>query len=148
MKLHIRPFRPDDLDGLTRLLADPEVMRHLEPPYSPADSQAFLLRHGLSDSPAVFAVEDEGGFVGYVIYHPYDEDSWEIGWVLARSAWGRGYAGMLTDRLIGDARLRTKGLVIECSPAQAATRQIALKHGFTLFARQDGLDVYRLSLRP
>ncbi len=148
MHLHIRPFRPSDLDGLTRLLADPEVMRHLEPPYSPADTQAFLLQHGLSDSPAVFAVEDSSGLVGYVIYHPYDETAWELGWVLARSAWGKGYASALTSRLIEDARLRTKQLVIECAPSQLASKRIALRCGFAPLGQQDGLDVYRLDLHP
>ncbi len=148
MHLHIRPFRPADLDGLTRLLADPEVMRCIEPPYSQEQSRAFLAHCGLSSSPAVFAVEDSSGFVGYVIYHPYDETAWELGWVLARSAWGKGYASALTSRLIEDARLRTKQLVIECAPSQLASKRIALRYGFAPLGQQDGLDVYRLDLHP
>ncbi len=146
--LRIRPFRPADLDDLADLLADPEVMRHIEPPYSRAAACTFLHQYGLGPNPAIFAVEDASGFAGYVIYHPYTPDSWELGWVLSRAVWGQGYASALTARLIEDARLRTNRLVIECSTAQEATRRIALKHGFTPAAPRDGLDVYCLDLHP
>lgn len=93
-------------------------------------------------------MEDDAGFVGYVIYHPYGPDSWELGWVLSRAVWGRGYASALTARLIEDARLRTNRLVIECSPAQEAIKRIALRHGFVPAGQQDGLDMYCLPLHP
>lgn len=148
MNLHIRPFRPSDLDALAALLADPEVMRYIEPPYSREQSRAFLAHHGLSASPAIFAVEDDSGFAGYVIYHPYDERAWELGWVLSPAVWGRGYASLLTARLIEDARLRTQQLVIECSPAQVASKRIALRYGFAPLGQQDGLDIFCLELHP
>ncbi len=51
LHLPIRPFRPSDLDDLANPLADPEVMRCIEPPYTRAQSRAFLARYGLSSSP-------------------------------------------------------------------------------------------------
>ena len=85
-----------------------------------------------------------GDFIGYVIYHAYDADSVEIGWVLLPEYWGRGYASALTERLIGRARQEQKSVVIECAPAQAATKRIAVKKGFRACGNCDGLAVYRL----
>lgn len=50
---------------------------------------------------AIYAVIDEDRiFIGYVIYHDYEEDSIEIGWILSRRFWGKGIAEALTNQLI------------------------------------------------
>lgn len=79
-----------------------------------------------------------------MIYHAYDAGSVEIGWVLLPEYWGRGYASALTDRLIDRARQEQKSVVIECAPAQEATKRIASKKGFRDCGICDGLAVYRL----
>ena len=145
MNITIRNMRPGDADALYRLLSDPEVMRYLEPPYDRVQAEAFLHHAGLSEPPLVHAVEENGSFIGYVIYHAYDAESVEIGWVLLPEYWGRGYASALTDRLIDRARQAQKSVVLECAPAQAATRRIALKKGFRACGICDGLTVYRLT---
>ena len=103
MNITIRRMRPDDVDALYRLLSDPAVMRYLEPPYDRAQVEVFLHTAGLAEPPLVYAVEENGAFLGYVIYHAYDAESVEIGWVLFPESWGRGYASALTDLLIGRA---------------------------------------------
>ena len=145
MELKIRRMQSGDADELHRLLSDPVVMRYLEPPYDRAQTEAFLCCAGLAAQPLVYAVEESGRLIGYVIYHAYDEDSMEIGWVLFPEYWGRGYASALTDRLIDRARQAQKSVVIECAPAQEATRRIAVKKGFRACGICDGLAVYRLS---
>ena len=145
VNITIRNMRPGDADALYRLLSDPEVMRYLEPPYDRVQAEAFLHHAGLSEPPLVYAVEENGSFIGYVIYHAYDAESVEIGWVLLPEYWGRGYASALTDRLIDRARQAQKSVVLECAPAQAATRRIALKKGFRACGICDGLTVYRLT---
>ena len=97
MNITIRKMRPGDADALYRLLSDPEVMRYLEPPFDRAQTEDFLRRAGLAEPPLVYAAEENGGFIGYVIYHAYDAESVEIGWVLLPDYWGRGYASALTD---------------------------------------------------
>ena len=80
-QLTVRPFREDDLEALFQLLSDPEVMRYLEPPFSREQTADFLHSAGICDPPLIYAVEDAAGeFVGYVIYHPYGRDCYEIGW--------------------------------------------------------------------
>lgn len=93
----------------------------------------------------MYAAEENGVFLGYVIYHAYDEESVEIGWVLLPEYWGQGYALALTDRMISWARQEQKSVVIECAPAQEATKRIAVKKGFRDCGICDGLAVYRLS---
>ncbi len=59
----------------------------------------------MTELPMVYAVENiSRAFVGYVIYHPYDDSAYEIGWVLHKQFWGRGYADELTRCLIADAQ--------------------------------------------
>ena len=144
MDITIRKMRPGDADALYRLLSDPAVMRYLEPPFDRAQTEDFLRRAGLAEPPLVYAAEENGDFIGYVIYHAYDEQSVEIGWVLLPEYWGRGYASALTERLIGRARQEQKSVVIECATAQAETKRIAVKKGFRACGNCDGLAVYRL----
>ena len=72
--LRARRMTEADLEPLHRLLSDPEVMRYLEPPFSREQTRAFLERAGLTPEPLILAVDD-GGFAGYVIWHPYDDVS-------------------------------------------------------------------------
>ena len=147
-RLRIRKFQVEDLDDLYDLLSDEDVMKYLEAPYTREAAKVFLHRCGLAEAPLIYAVEDcSGTFAGYVIYHPYDAASYEIGWVLRKNQWGKGYASELTRCLVEDARNRTDNLVIECLPAQTATGQIARKNGFSFVENRDGLDIYRLPLK-
>ncbi len=144
MDLRIRRFKGSDLQALYELLSDEEVMRYIEPPYSFEQTEAFLETAGLSDAPLIYAVEkDDGLFIGYVISHDYDEDSKEIGWVLKRSFWGKGYAEALTEMLIEEARSEGKAAVIECSPEQQLTKHIAEKSGFIHIGQREGCDIYK-----
>ena len=144
-RLYVRPFCKEDESALASLLADGEVMRFLEPPYSRQRAAKFLEQAGLCRPPKILAVDTLGGtFAGYVIYHPCGEKRYELGWVLGREHWNKGYAGELTQALIADARHRTSGLMIECVPAQQATKHIALQYHFVHAGRQDGCDVYTL----
>ena len=143
MNLTIRKMAPQDLEPLHILLSDPEVMKHLEPPFTREQTAAFL-QAGLSDEPPVFTVEANGTFIGYVIYHPYDEGTMGLGWVLLPEYWGKGYASALTRQMTEMAAREGKKPVIECDPGQETTRHIALKAGFIPAEKRDGLDVYRL----
>lgn len=143
-RFYIRKMTTGDLEPLHALLSDPEVMKYLEPPFSHKQTERFLKTQGLAASPRILAVDDKDhSFAGYVIYHDYDDESKEIGWVLKKDMWGRGMAGLLTKQLVAMALSEGKDTVIECVPEQQATRSLAEKHGFVLAGNRDGLDVYR-----
>lgn len=143
--VRLRTMRRENLDELYALLSDEAVMRWLELPFSRAQTEDFLERAGLSEPPLVYAAENaEGEFLGYAIYHDYDEHSREIGWVLKPAFWHKGYADEMTDLLTALARREGKDAVIECVPEQTASAHIARRHGFSYEGRVDGCDIYRL----
>ena len=145
MNLKTRSFERKDLPLLHELLSDEDVMRYMEPPFSFEHTRTFLEDAGLSDSPLIYAVENEiGSFIGYVIYHDYDTDSKEIGCVLQKNVWGKGYAKKLTEQLIARANSDGKNVIIECVPEHSATKHIAEIFGFKYTGRRDGCDVYKL----
>ena len=143
--MNIRRMTESDLMDLYGTVSDPEVMKFIEDPYDLDKTKAFLNKAALTETPLIYAAEDDlGNYIGYVIYHEYEQDSMEIGWVLNKSAWGKGYTSKLTEELVKKVRLQGKNAVIECSPNQKITKHIAEKIGFEYAGKKDELDVYRL----
>lgn len=139
----IRKMTEYDLEQLYLLLSDPKVMAFIEAPYTLEETESFLQRAGLSDPPLIYAVEEDGKMIGYIIYHSYDEGSVEIGWILYPDCWGRGIASALTEKMIEKASASGKQVVIECSPGQKITKHIAEKYGFVYEGVSEGCDVFR-----
>ena len=95
--LYLRPMTMRDLDDLVALHADPEVSRFMRP-FTREEAADRLRRdegewtqfgHGLF---ALLAADD-GRFLGRVAlkYWPQFDEA-EVGWVLRRQEWGRGFA--------------------------------------------------------
>ena len=143
--MKIRKFTEADHQDLYETISDPAVMEYIEPPYTEEKTRTFLRSAALGDAPKIYAAENNAGeYVGYVIYHEYDPGSVEIGWLLKKSAWGRGYARELTKMMIDKAFRDGKDVVIECDPGQAVTKHIAESFGFANEGMTDGCCVYRL----
>lgn len=145
--MKVRVFNEKDLMDLYGTISDPNVMEYIEPVFSLDKTRAFLYDIALSDPPMIYVAEDDDGrYVGYVIFHEYDVDSVEIGWLLNKQEWGKGFASKLTEILIEKAKQGRKNAVIECDPDQSVTKHIAEKFGFVYEGNQDGCDVYKLKL--
>ena len=142
--LKIRKMKNSDLESLYKLLSDSKVMKFFEEPYNKAQTLDFLTNAGMSEPPLVYAVDKDNEFIGYVIFHDYDDVSYEIGWVLYPSCWGKGYASYLTKLLIEKAFEMNKQVVIECDPNHEATKRIVAKFNFAYQGIEDDLEVYRL----
>ena len=101
-RLILRGWRDGDIEPFHTMCNDPEVMRYLGPPLSVADAEAAAARqNGFIDSHGYcfWAVERkaDGAFLGFCGLKPGPAgtpiaDQVEIGWRLARDAWGKGYA--------------------------------------------------------
>jgi RimJ/RimL family protein N-acetyltransferase len=96
-RLLLRPVSLDDAQALADIYADPEVTRYVRA-HDLAGTQAQLERfvgEWVSRRIGPFAVLDAvtGEFIGRsgVKYWP-EFDFTEVGWVLRRDVWGRGYA--------------------------------------------------------
>lgn len=140
----IRHMAGSDLPDLIRLLSDERVMKYLEPVFGPEKALSFLESAGMCDPPLVWAAENEDGFIGYVIFHAYDETAYEIGWVLLPEYRNRGYASSLTAELIEAAFSKGKDAVIECAVEQRVTKHVAEKFGFRRVGTREGCEVFRL----
>lgn len=100
-RLLLRGFRDADREPFAALNADPEVTRHLQGPLDRERSDAFVERIAACWAErgwGLWALEhvDTGVFLGYTGLWPADflpsGPAVEVGWRLARHAWGRGYA--------------------------------------------------------
>lgn len=149
-RLVVRNISLGDTASLSSILSDSEVMKHIERPYTYEQTEELVKEARLSPQPVIYAlqIEDTGELIGHVIYHPFSgEDRYEIGWVIAKEWWGKGFAEEITRALIHKAmRDGLRCLVIECDPNQEASKKIALKNGFSYSGRLNNLDVYRLKL--
>ncbi len=98
-RLWLRQWRDADLDPWAAMNADPEVREFLGGTLTRAQSAESMARFraGLAERGwGWWALEADGGFIGFAGLDPVDEDmpfgGVEIGWRLARPAWGHGYA--------------------------------------------------------
>jgi RimJ/RimL family protein N-acetyltransferase len=100
-RLVLRFWRDDDLQPWAQLNADPEVRQYIGPVLTFEQASAWALayqddmdRHGFG----YWALEvlATGAFIGFAGLHIVDDEmpfsGVELGWRLARSAWGHGYA--------------------------------------------------------
>jgi RimJ/RimL family protein N-acetyltransferase len=139
--LILRPWRDDDLAPFAALNADPEVRAHFPSCLSRAESDAAAAKiraafdeqgHGL------WAVEIDGGtpFIGFVglavpSFSAHFTPCIEIGWRLARAAWGRGYAtlGARAALAFGFDTLDLAEIVSLTTPGNARSRRVMEKLG-------------------
>jgi RimJ/RimL family protein N-acetyltransferase len=101
-RLLLRPWIGADREPFARLNADPEVARFLGGPMSRADSDALAdrIKAGFAANGfGLWAVEvtATGEFIGFTglsrpRFQAHFMPAVEVGWRLARSAWGHGYA--------------------------------------------------------
>jgi len=101
-RLRLRGFGESDRDAFAAMNADPVVMEHFPNTLDPLASDAFLDRivAGWRDEGlGLWAVErlEDGRFLGYAglsrpTFDAHFTPAIEVGWRLARDAWGHGYA--------------------------------------------------------
>ena len=99
-RLLLRAFGEEDFEDYARMCANPEVMRYLGE-YQPLTrieawrQLAAVVGHWQLRGYGLWAVEERssGKLVGRIgFYNPEGWPGFELGWTLAREAWGKGYA--------------------------------------------------------
>jgi RimJ/RimL family protein N-acetyltransferase len=143
-RLLLRRWRPEDRAPFAALNADPEVMEHFPARLNRPESDVFVDRieagfaeHGFG----LWAVEVRatGEFIGFTGLSVPSFDApftpaVEIGWRLARPAWGHGYASEAARRALA-AAFTTYGVAevvsftsVDNLRSQAVMRRIGMTH--------------------
>lgn len=99
-RLVLRQWRDSDRDPWAALNADPEVMEFFPATLTRAEADASLDRYAADIETrgwGLWAVDLDGALLGFTGLKPVTIDApfrgaVEVGWRLARSAWGHGFA--------------------------------------------------------
>jgi ribosomal-protein-alanine N-acetyltransferase len=101
-RLVMRRWTDADREPFAAMNADPEVMRYFPAPLTRAESDELIDRieeRFHADGYGLWALErrDDGAFLGFTGLAPVPSGlpfapALEVGWRLARAAWGHGYA--------------------------------------------------------
>lgn len=140
-RLRLRFWQEADRPAFAAMNADAEVMRDVGGPFDVTESNAKFDRYAVAVRHyglGRWLVETHAGdFVGYAgvmkgpANHPLG-DHFEIGWRLARAAWGKGYATEAAKAALDDAfsRARLTEVLAYTAPdkprSQAVMRRLAL----------------------
>jgi RimJ/RimL family protein N-acetyltransferase len=139
-RLVLRRWNEADLAPFAALNADPRVMEHFPGTLSRDASDALVERmdaHLVAHGWGLWAVEVPGvmplaGFVGLApADHVLGRPTVEIGWRLARAAWGRGYAteGARAALRVGFEQVGLDEIVSFTVPANVRSRAVMERIG-------------------
>lgn len=145
-RLRLRRWREHDKPLMAAINRDPEVARYLNRPVDESADAFFglVVDHWHEHGFGFYAVElrhacaplEFIGFVGvaYPTYLPEVADRPELGWRLARSVWGQGYAteAALAARDDAFARGGLAELIAVIHPDNARSRRLAEKLGMAI----------------
>ena len=138
-RLVLRGFEDDDFEPYAAMMADPQVTRFLGDgrPLARADAWrqlALILGHWSLRGFGLWAVEERtsGALVGRVgCFEPEGWPGFEVGYVLARPFWGRGYATEAGGAALRYAReiLGRDRIISLIHPANDASIRVAERLG-------------------
>lgn len=146
-RLILRMFRADDFEPYAKICADPDVMRYLGEgkPLTRSETwrhMAMLLGHWRLRDYGFWAVEERatGQLIGRIgLFNPEGWPGFELGWVLGKPYWGRGYATEGARRAL-DYAFREMGrdhVISLIYPPNAASIRVAERIGETLEGRTE-----------
>ncbi len=141
-RLILRRLQPSDIQALADLWTDPEVTQYMGGPRDRARLLATLedtAHHPLRDRYDLWpVVEKQSGRVigncGLLEKEVEGKDEIELVYVLARSAWGRGYATEMAEAIKQHAfdTLGLRRLIALMEPDNQASERVAIKIGMRL----------------
>ena len=141
-RLRLRPFQLSDLDAYAEFCADAEVMKFigLGSVFSRTDTWnhiARMLGHWQLLKHGMWAVEElaTGLLVGRVgSLQPEGWPGFELGWLLGRSFWGKGFAVEASQAALGHAfnSLNQSHVISLMFPENSASIKVAERLGETL----------------
>src|SRR4051812_45600161 len=147
-RLVIRPWQPDDRPAFTAVMSHPEVTQYVHggKPYTEAEVDEWFARqarqlaeHGMCMGALVEKATNR--VVGLAGTQPLGTTpDLEIGWILARDAWGHGYAteaGAAAMRHVLETLNRPRVVAI-IDPGNEPSKRVAARLGMTYEATYTG----------
>lgn len=138
-RLYLRPLVAGDVDAYAAMMSDPDVTRYLGDgrPLSRADAWrqlAIFIGHWELRGFGMWGVEERetGRFLGRIgCYEPEGWPGFEIGYALARDAWGQGYAreGAAAALTFAQQVLRREEVISIIRPENTASVAVAASLG-------------------
>lgn len=134
----LTPMCPSDAEGVARYLLDPLVMAAWERPFAQKDVTDWIARSMREQSAWGYSLMTARLHSGEIIGRAglrrdriEGEELIEIGWILARAFWGRGYATELARACLARAAAISGPLrvIAEIRPENAASVRVALRAG-------------------
>ncbi len=146
-RLLLREFRESDFSAYAEMIANPDVARFLADG-KPLDRVnawrqfAMFAGHWALRGYGVWAVEERatGNFIGRIgCFYPEGWPAFEIGYTLARGAWGKGYASEGAAAALDYARnvLKKRDIISVIRPDNIGSQRVATKLGATLAGSVD-----------
>ena len=145
-RLILRALRESDFDEYASMMSDPEVTRYLGDGRTHGRDEAWrhfamLVGHWQLRGFGMWAITERGrdrmiGRAGF--FYPEGWPGFEIGWTLARSTWGNGYATEAARRALAYAfdELNRKQVISVVHPGNTASIRVAQKIGERFTRRQ------------
>ena len=147
-RLILRMFREDDFEAYyAKIASDPDVMRYLgdgQPLTRPLAwrQMAMIVGHWHLKGYGFWAVEERstGELIGRIgLFNPEGWPGFELGWVLGKTYWRRGYATEGARRVLDHAftDMGRDHVISLIYPDNAASIRVAERIGETLEERVD-----------
>lgn len=103
-RMIIRNFHMGDVNDLHEILSDAETMKNLEPEYGFEQTQKFMEEFCIARKGALAAVlKDSKKVIGYILFKPWEESVYEMGWIFNKNYWRQGYTYEACSQLIAYA---------------------------------------------
>jgi len=147
-RLVVRPWQPDDRSAFAAIMSDPEVTRYVHggKPYTEEEVDAWFVRqarqlaeHGVCMGALI--EKSTGRVAGLAGTQPLGTTgNFEIGWILARDAWGRGFAtevGAAAMRHVLETLAHPRVVAI-IDPGNEPSKRVAARLGMQYEARYTG----------
>jgi RimJ/RimL family protein N-acetyltransferase len=158
-RLTLRMLRESDFDVYAQMCADPEVMRYIgdgQPLARPMAwrNLAMMVGHWSLRGYGLWGVEERssGALVGRIgLWNPDGWPGFELGWMLHRSCWGRGYATEGAHAALEHAftQMQQPHVISLIHPDNAASIRVAQRLGESLHQRSELMGtpalVYRIT---